>query len=112
MLQHNLFMPNQSAAAYVHSVTRIAPAPQLPDGSNPLPAMRREMKLLRIELERLRAMQNLLLVHIDCVMNDRDQWQREAERLSALEAQMPHSTQQAQLDKPHPLLLWWRYIAA
>ena len=70
------------------------------------------MKLLRIELERLRAIQKLLLAHIDCVMNDRDQWQREAERLSALGAQMPHSTQEAQLDKPHRLLLWWRYITA
>jgi len=105
-------MPNQCAAADIHSVTHIAPVPQLPDRSNPLPAIRREMKLLRIELERLRAIQKLLLAHIDCVMNDRDQWQREAERLSALGAQMPHSTQEAQLDKPHRLLLWWRYITA
>lgn len=105
-------MPNLSTAANVHSLTRIAPPPQLPDASDPLPAMRREIKLLRIELERLRAMQKLLLAHIDCVMNNRDQWQREAERLSALVTQTPDSTQQAPLNKPHWLLLWWRNIAA
>ena len=105
-------MPNQSTAANVHSLMRIAPAPQLPDASDPLPAMRREMKLLRIELERLRAMQKLLLAHIDCVMNNRDQWQREAERLSALVTQMPYSTHEAPLNRPHWLLLWWRNIAA
>ena len=104
-------MPSLCTAANIHSLTRIAPAPQLPDASDPLPAMRREMKLLRIELERLRAMQKLLLAHIDCAMNDRDQWQREAERLSALVTQTPHSMQQAPLNKPHWLLLWWRNIA-
>ena len=105
-------MPNQSTAANVHALMRIAPAPQLPDASDPLPAMRREMKLLRIELERLRAMQKLLLAHIDCIMNNRDQWQREAKRLSALAAQMPCSTHETPLNKPHWLLLWWRNIAA
>ena len=105
-------MPNQSTAANVHSLMRIAPAPQLPDASDPLPAMRREMKLLRIELERLRAMQKLLLAHIDCVMNNRDEWQREAERLSALVTQTSHSTEQVSLNKGHWLLLWWRNIAA
>ena len=104
-------MRNLSAATNVHSLTRIAPASKLPDASDPLPAMRREMKLLRIELERLRAMQKLLLAHIDCVMNNRDQWQREAERLSALVTQTPHSTEQVSLNKGHWLLLWWRNIA-
>lgn len=105
-------MPNLSTAANVHSLSRVAPALQWPDASDPLPAMRREMKLLRIELERLRAMQKLLLAHINCVMNDRDQWQREAERLGALVTQTPYSTQQAPLTKPRWLLLWWRNIAA
>jgi hypothetical protein len=105
-------MPNLSTAANIHSLTRIAPAPQWPDTSDPLPAMRREMKLLRIELERLRAVQKLLLAHIECVVNDRDQWQQEAERLGALVTQTPHSTQQAPHTKPYWLLLWWRNTAA
>ena len=51
-------MPNPSTAINVHSFTRITPAAQLPDGSDPVAIMRRELKLLRIELERLRAMQS------------------------------------------------------
>ncbi|MFZ1883479.1 MAG: hypothetical protein WAU53_07735 [Rhodoplanes sp.] len=101
-------MPNQSAAANVHPITRIAPAPQLPAPSDPVPAMRREMKLLRIELERLQAMQKFLLAHIDCLMANRDEWQREAERLSDLLAQAPGSTHEANFFKPPWLLFWWR----
>jgi len=71
---------------------RFVPVSQLPAESDPIPAMRREMKLLRIELERLRAMQKFSLARIDCIMNDRDQWQREAERLSDLMAEAPLST--------------------
>jgi len=85
-------MPNQSTAANVYPLTRFVPVSQLPAESDPIPAMRREMKLLRIELERLRAMQKFSLAHIDCIMNDRDQWQREAERLSDLMAEAPLST--------------------
>jgi hypothetical protein len=101
-------MSNQSAAANVHPITRIAPAPQLPAPSDPVPAMRREMKLLRIELERLQAMQKFLLAHIDCLMANRDQRQREAERLSDLLAQAPGSTHEANFFKPPWLLFWWR----
>ena len=68
------------------SFTRITPAPQLPDASDPVPTMRRELKLLRIELERLRAMEKFHFAVIDRIMDSRDQWQREAERLSALMA--------------------------
>ena len=46
--------------------------------------MRRELKLLRIELERLRAMEKFHSAVIERIMDSRDQWQREAERLSAL----------------------------
>ena len=77
-------MPNQSTAVNVHSFRRITPAPQLPDASDPVPTMRRELKLLRIELERLRAMEKFHFAVIDRIMDSRDQWQREAERLSAL----------------------------
>jgi hypothetical protein len=101
-------MWNQSATANVHPITRIAPAPQLPALSDPIPAMRREMKLLRIELERSQTMQKLLLAHIDCLLANRDQWQREAERLSNLFAQAPSSTREANLFQQPWLLLWWR----
>ena len=67
-------MPNQSTAVNV----------RLPDASDPVALMRRELKLLRIELERLRAMEKFHLAVIDRIMDCRDQWQREAERLSAL----------------------------
>ena len=47
--------------------------------------------LLRIELERLRALENeasrtneLLVGYIDRLIDSRDEWRREAERLSAL----------------------------
>ena len=101
-------MPNQSTAANVYPLTRIVPVSQLPAESDPIPAMRREMKLLRIELKRLRAMQKFLLAHINCIMNDRDQWQREAERLSDLLAQAPRSTHEDNLFKSHWWLFWWR----
>ena len=82
-------MPNQSTAVNVRSFTRITPAPQLPDASDPVAIMRRELKLLRIELERLRAMEKFHFAVIDRIMDSRNQWQREAERLSAFMAQVP-----------------------
>ena len=87
-------MPNQSTAVNVHFFRRITPAPQLPDASDPVPTMRRELKLLRIELERLRAMEKFHCAVIDRIMDSRDQWQREAERLSALMGPM-HSAPRA-----------------
>ena len=81
-------MPNHCTAVNVHSFTRITPAPQLPDASDSVPTMRRELKQLRIELERLRAMEKLHSAVIDRITDSRDQWQREAERLSALMVQM------------------------
>jgi len=53
--------------------------------------MRQELMLLRIELELTRASENearqigdSILARIDCLMENRDRWQREAERLSTL----------------------------
>jgi hypothetical protein len=50
--------------------------------------MRRELALLRVELrareDEARRREELLFAHIDRIMESRDQWQREAERLSAL----------------------------
>jgi hypothetical protein len=72
-------MPNQSTALK---------AAEAPDASDPIPAMRRELALLRVELrakeDEARRREALLFAHIDRVMESRDQWQREAERLSAL----------------------------
>jgi len=92
-------MSNQSAAANVHPFMRTSSAPD-PDASDPVPIMRREIMLLRIEMEHLRGkqdeahkMKEFLLAYVERVEHlraNRDQWQREAERLSALIAQVPH----------------------
>jgi hypothetical protein len=115
MLRHALGMPNQSAAVNVHPLVRIFPAPQPPDAFDPVPAMRREITLLRIELEQLRAMESearntkeFLCAHIERIMDSRDQWRREAERLRALTAQLPYPAHDETLDKPHWSLFWWR----
>lgn len=109
MLRHALPMPNQSAAANVHSIMRILPAPQPSDASDPVPAMRREISLLRIELEQLRAMESearktneFLVAHFDRIVDNQDQWQREAERLSAL-----CSVREETLNKPRWSLFWF-----
>jgi hypothetical protein len=108
-------MPSQSAAAYVLPSVRIVPAPPPPDSSDPVPAMRRELALLRIELEQLRAREDearkteqFLFAHLDRLIDSRDRWQREAERLSALMADMPCSADAETLEKPHRPLVWWR----
>ena len=73
------------------------PAPQPWEAPDPLPVMRRELKLLlielnvlRVEVEQLRAMkqdahntEERLSASIDRLTASRDQWQREAERLRA-----------------------------
>ena len=93
-------MSKQSAAANVHPFIRTSPAPEPPDASDPASLMRREITLLRIEVEHLRAKEDearkikeFLLAYVDQVEHlraSRDQWQREAEHLSALLAQVPH----------------------
>jgi hypothetical protein len=102
-------MLNQSTADD-HPFVHILPeAPR--DAHDPLPVMRREMKLLlielnllRVEVERLRAMdeearktKDFLSRSVDRVMESRDRWKREAEYLSALIAQVPPWS-----------LFWWR----
>jgi hypothetical protein len=84
-------MPNQSAATKARPIIQILPAPSTPDKTDPVPAMRREMSLLRIELDQLRARENetsktneFLVAQFDRVMDNRNQWQHEAERLRAL----------------------------
>ena len=89
-------MPASSSAANVHSFVRIFPSPEAPDASDPVPAMRRELALLRVELEKLRATEGearkaneFLVAQFDRIMDSRDQWRHEAERLNALIAQVP-----------------------
>ena len=93
-------MPNQCAATNLSPIIRLLPEAAPHDRIDPVPAMRRELSLLRIELERLRVLENearktneLLVGYIDHLIDSRDEWQRETERLSVL-----CSTQQDALD--------------
>jgi FtsZ-binding cell division protein ZapB len=98
MLRHALRMSNQSAVANVHPLVRTSSAPD-PDASDPVPIMRREINLLRIEIEQLRGKEDearkikqFLLAYVERVEHlraDRDEWQQEAERLSSLITQVP-----------------------
>jgi hypothetical protein len=102
-------MLNQSTAD-AHPFVHVLPAAPR-DAHDPLPVMRREMKLLlielnllRVEVEQLRAMdeearktKDFLSRSVDRVMESRDRWKREAEYLSALIAQVPPWS-----------LFWWR----
>ena len=79
-------MPNQSVSNDYAFVTTF-PASQPWDAPDPLPVMRREMKLLlieigqlRTELEQLRAKEEEAQF-LNRVIESRDQWQREAQRL-------------------------------
>ena len=51
-------MPNQCAATNLSPIIRLLPEAAPHDRIDPVPAMRRELSLLRIELERLRALEN------------------------------------------------------
>ena len=96
-------MPNQPAAANAHQLATPFPGPAPWEAPDPLPVMRREMKLLliemnalRVEVEQLRAMERearsteeFLSASLNRLMESRDRWRWEAERLSALIAQVP-----------------------
>jgi FtsZ-binding cell division protein ZapB len=99
MFRHALRMANQSAAANVHLMVRKLPAPETADGSDPVPNMRRQITLLNIEVEHLRAKADEArqakefladyVYWVEQLRENRDHWQREAERLNALMAQVP-----------------------
>jgi hypothetical protein len=98
---------NRSAAASIQPILRIFPAPEPAHAADPVPAMRRELALLRIELEQLRAKEcaarkteEFLFAQIDRVIDSRDRWQQEAERLRALVAEMPCDASAQSLEKP------------
>jgi len=108
-------MPNQSAAANAHHLATQFPGSQPWEAPDPLPVMRRELKLLliemnvlRVEVEQLRAMkreardrEEFLSASVNRLMESRDHWRREAERLCALIAQVPPWS-----------LFWWSCVDA
>jgi hypothetical protein len=91
------------------------PTPQPWEAPDPLPVMRRELKLLlielnvlRVEVEQLRAMREeahdrevTLSESVEQLTESRDQWRGEAERLRVLIAQVPPWS-----------LFWWRLVDA
>jgi hypothetical protein len=89
-----LRMPNHSSSVRNH-----IPASQPWDAPDPLPVMRREMKLLLIEISQLRSEVEHLRAReeeaqnakefLHRVIESRDQWRREAQRLRALMAKVP-----------------------
>ena len=93
-------MSNQSAAVNVHSLVRKIPPPETEDGSDPVPVMRRQITLLNIEVEHLRAnedearkIKEFLVEYgewVEQLRENRDEWQREAEHRSAVMGQVPH----------------------
>jgi len=92
-------MSNQSAAVNVHSFVRKIPPAQTEDASDPVPVMRRQITLLNIEVGHLRANEDEarkikeFLVDgewVEQLRENRDEWQREAERRSAVMGQVPH----------------------
>jgi len=92
-------MPSRSVASNDCPFVTTFPASQPWDAPDPLPVMRREMKLLliemgqlRIEVEELRAKEEEaqnVKEFLYRVIESRDQWRREAQRLRALMAKVP-----------------------
>jgi hypothetical protein len=108
-------MPNQAAAANADHVVSPFSGSQPWDAPDPLPVMRRELKLLLIEMNVLRAeveqlraterearrTEEFLSAFVNRMIESRDQWRREAERLRALIAQVPPWS-----------LFWWHCVNA
>src|SRR5262245_46780838 len=103
-------MPNQPAAANARHLATPFPGSQPWEAPDPVPVMRRELKLLliemnvlRVEVEQLRAIERearkteeFLSASVNRLMESRDHWRREAERLRPLIEQVP------------PWSLFWR----
>jgi FtsZ-binding cell division protein ZapB len=98
MLRHVIAQTKSTTLPQRFVIMTPFPSPQPWDAADPLPVMRREMKLLlielnvlRVEVEQLRAMkkdtcntEEFLSASINQLKQNRDQWQREAERLRLL----------------------------
>ena len=92
-------MPNQSVCSNDYPFVTTFSASQPWDAPDPLPVMRREMKLLLIEIGQLRTEVEELRAKegeaqnvkefLYRVIENRNQWQREAQRLRALIAKVP-----------------------
>src|SRR2546430_16764476 len=96
-------MRNQVPAATPHHLASPFPGPHPWEAPDPLPVMRRELKLLlieinvlRVEVQQLRAMEQearktegFLSASVKRGMAGRDPWRREAERPPPLCAQVP-----------------------
>ena len=96
MLGTLLRMPNHAS---VHPFVTTFPAPQPWDARDPVPVMRRELKLLlieinmlRVEVEQLRATEQearnteeFLSASVNRITESRDQWRREAEHLKRID---------------------------
>src|SRR5213080_1576550 len=93
-------MSNQPAAANRHHLAApFFPGSQPWNAPDPLPVMRREMKLLLIEIGQLRTEVEQVRAKEEeaenveeflyRVIESRDQWRREAQRLRALMAKVP-----------------------
>jgi hypothetical protein len=102
-----------SYTATLRTAMLMLPPGQSSDALDPVPAMRRELALLRIEMEKLRAREcearktnEFLVRELDRIIDSRDQWRREAERLDALVAQTPCSTYEVPRDHPFWSLFW------
>src|SRR5262245_14184649 len=107
-------MPNQPAAANSHQLAIPVHGSQPWEAAEPVPVMRRELKLLlsemnvlRVEVEQLRAMERdarnteqFLSASVNRLIESRDHWRQEAERLNALIKQVPPR-----------LLFWGRCVA-
>jgi FtsZ-binding cell division protein ZapB len=108
-------MPNQPAAANAHQLATPFHGSQPWEAPDPVPVMRRELKLLliemnvlRVEVEQLRAMERearnteeFLSASVNRLMESRDHWRQEAERLNALITQVPPWS-----------LFWWSCVDA
>jgi hypothetical protein len=103
-------MSTQSAAANIPDLATPFPGSRAWDAPDPLPVMRRELKLLliernllHVEVEQLRAIEQearnteeFLSASVRRILESRDQWRREAEYLRALIEEVP------------PWSLFWR----
>src|SRR5262245_65910609 len=102
-------MPNQSVCSNDYAFVTTFSASQPWVAPDPLPVIRREMKLLLIEIGQLRTEAEQLRAKEEEAQNvkeflyrvieSRDQWQREAQRLRALMAKVPPRSEERRVGR-------------